>query len=72
MIEYTWKDKHDTLTHFGYVAQEVKQIYPNQVQTNADGYLSVNYTEILVKKVNDLELKLQELENQILKLKKNK
>lgn len=61
-IEFTWKDKRDDKKHFGYIAQEVQKIYPDQVSEGTDGMLSVNYIEILVKKIQDLENRIKQLE----------
>lgn len=67
MIVYTWKKElnRDHLIHYGYVAQEVEKVYPNQVQTNEEGYKSVNYIEVLVAKNQELEKKNQELEKRM-------
>jgi len=61
-IKFTWKDNRDELIHTGYVAQEVQKIMPDQVQTGDDGMLSVNYIEVLVQKIKDLENKIKQLE----------
>jgi hypothetical protein len=65
MITYKWKDKKDNRLHYGYVAQEVEKDNPDQVHTDDKGIKSVNYIEILVKKVNDLEKELKELKSKI-------
>lgn len=64
MIKFKWKPelKRDALTHYGYVAQEVEKVYPDQVATDDKGYKSVNYTEVLVKKIADLENRIKQLE----------
>ena len=51
--------------HYGYIAQDMQKDYPNQVHTDNKGFLSLNYVEILVKKVNDLEKKIKELKQEI-------
>ena len=33
--------------HYGLVAQEVQEVFPNLVYENADGYLSINYVELI-------------------------
>lgn len=51
--------------HFGFIAQELKEIYPNLVTEGGDGYLSVNYIEIiplLVQSIQELEARLKDLE----------
>lgn len=65
MIEFTWKDKRDNKTHFGYVAQEVRKKMPDQVNRDEQGYMSVNYIEVLVAKVNALELEVQSLKEKL-------
>ena len=59
---YTWKDGRDNKQHIGYVAQEVQENHPNQVQKGEDKMLSVNYVEILVEKVRMLEKRVELLE----------
>jgi hypothetical protein len=51
--------KGDDQIHYGYIAQDMQALYPNQVSKGTDGMLSLNYVEILVKKVHDLESKLK-------------
>jgi hypothetical protein len=65
MIEFTWKDKRDNKTHYGYVAQEVRKKMPEQVNRDEQGYMSVNYIEVLVAKVNALELEVQSLKEKL-------
>ena len=59
---YTWKDGRDNKQHIGYVAQEVQENHPNQVQADEKGILSVNYVEILVEKIRVLEKRIEQLE----------
>ena len=54
-----------TKRHFGFVAQELQQVYPDLVYENDNGYLSVNYTElipILVQSIKELNAKVESLE----------
>lgn len=51
-------------THFGLIAQELQQIYPELVYEQPDGYLSVNYTElipVLMQAIKELNNKVDEL-----------
>lgn len=61
MIAFKWKPelKRDNLLHYGYVAQEVQKFMPDQVQVDDKGFMSVNYTDVLVKKVADLEQEIK-------------
>lgn len=59
VIKYKWKDKRDDKIHIGYVAQEVQKENPDQVNADDKGILSVNYIEILVQKIKDLEKEIE-------------
>lgn len=59
---FKWKDGRDEKTHIGYIAQEIKKEFPDQVQKDDKGMLSVNYIEVLVAKIQELEKRIQELE----------
>jgi hypothetical protein len=58
-----YRFKGDDQIHYGYIAQDMQALYPNQVITDNDGMLSLNYIEILVKKVHDLEKEIKLLKN---------
>lgn len=52
-----------THKHYGLIAQELQEIYPDLVIEGDDGYLAVNYTEIiplLIRSVQELSAKLDE------------
>jgi hypothetical protein len=59
VIYYTWKDKRDNKIHIGYIAQRVRAKNPDQVNKDDKGYLSVNYIEILVEKIRNLEKEIE-------------
>lgn len=61
-ITYRWKNIEDGKSHVGYSAQQVQKYMPHAVKTDDKGYLSVNYTEVLVQKVAQLEAKIKALE----------
>ena len=47
--------------HIGYIAQDVENIVPSSIIKKDDGYLALNYNEVLVAKVAFLENKVKEL-----------
>lgn len=54
-----------THKHYGVIAQELQKIYPDLVIEGEDGYLSVNYMELvplLIQSVQELSAKLDEAE----------
>ena len=46
---------HDNKTHFGVMAQELEQLYPNLVDTDSKGIKSVNYMELIPIMVESLK-----------------
>ena len=58
--------------HFGFIAQEVKEIYPELVQTDENGYMYIDYIgmiPLLVNAINELNSKIDEQNAQIEELK---
>ena len=50
--------------HFGLIAQELQTIYPNLVEEGEDGYLGINYVElvpILICSIQELKQEVDEL-----------
>ena len=58
--------------HYGFIAQEVRELYPNLVYENGDGYLSVDYIGIiplLVSAVKEQNITINEMKAEIAQLK---
>ena len=54
--------------HYGLSGQEIQQIYPNLVTQNQDGYLSVNYVEmvpLLIQSIKELKAELDNTNAQL-------
>ena len=52
--------------HYGISAQELQQVFPDLVQEGQDGYLNVNYVEmvpILIRSIQELKQKIDELDD---------
>jgi len=69
-VTYNWKQgeypsqKFDDETHFGFVAQEIKELLPSVVMTDDNGYMSVDYsrvTPLLVEAIKEQQSKIDEL-----------
>lgn len=59
---------HAEKLHFGLSAQELQTIYPNLVNEDAEGYLSINYVElvpVLIQSIKELSAKVEALERQV-------
>lgn len=64
-------DRTDIEHHgYGVIAQEVEKVYPSVVNTGADGFKSVNYSEIAMIKIKSLEDKVARLSTRISDLEK--
>ena len=60
--------------HYGLIAQEVREIYPNLVYEDGEGYLSVDYVGIiplLIQSVKEQNITIKELNAKIEKLENN-
>lgn len=57
-------EKERNRGHYGLIAQELQELYPDLVVENQDGLLSVNYIEIiplLIKSIQELKREVEEL-----------
>lgn len=67
--EYLKKDemKMSSRRHFGIDAEELQRIYPDLVLEGQDGYLSVNYVElvpVLIRSIQELKQELDEVKGE--------
>lgn len=54
--------------HYGFIAQEVKEIYPELVRTDADGYMYVDYMgmiPLLVNALNEMQAEITYLQAEL-------
>ena len=73
-VNYHWKKHPETSLQTGFIAQEVQKIFPELVETDQEGFLSVNYTGLiphLLEAIKELQEKneVQSSTTQSLKLK---
>lgn len=58
--------------HYGFMAQELKNVYPTFVQLNSNGYYTVNYQEmipILAKGIQEQQAQIDDLKKEVSDLK---
>jgi len=67
-VTFKWKDQRDSLSHIGYIAQEVEKVLPDAVKTNPNGYKTINYDEVQSLKIANLEQEIAELKKVIKQL----
>lgn len=58
------KMRFDDGLHFGVLAQEIKEVFPNLVSEDKDGYNSVNYLEIIPLLITSIQEQQVMIENQ--------
>ena len=73
---FTWKDSENKKEEIGVSAQEIRELYPEIVSENEEGYLSVAYDKLAVvalaaidelhKKNKELEARIELLESKLL------
>lgn len=59
-------------SHYGFMAQELKDVYPTFVQLNNNSYYSVNYQEmipLLTKGMQEQQIQIDDLKKEIAELK---
>jgi len=63
-LKPTGKDPNPDIRHYGVSAQELQKLYPDLVFEDGDGYLSVNYVEmvpLLLRSMQELKAELDKL-----------
>lgn len=68
------KQKENARTHFGFLAQEVKEVYPELVRTDSAGYMYVDYIgmiPLIVNALNEIQAKVDSQETVIAELQKS-
>jgi hypothetical protein len=78
-VKFNWKtdefpNKHfDHRRHIGLIAQEVEEVYPEIVNTNDEGFKSIDYSKlapVLIKAVQEQQAEIEALKKEIEELKK--
>ena len=61
--EYTYKSSIDgsSKKRYGVIAEDIENHYPELVHTGADGVKGINYIDLLVKRVAELEKELEDI-----------
>mgnify|MGYP000923637954 FL=1 len=69
-FSYTLKEDNDKIVRYGTVAQHIEKTLPEVVETDNDGYKSVNYTSLLVNELSKAKAKIAEQEERLNSLEK--
>lgn len=61
-----YEDSVPETDRYGFIAQDIKEIFPELVNENEDGYLNIDYVgliPILVEAIKEMEIRIETLEN---------
>jgi hypothetical protein len=68
-VSFKWKDStKNNIDNFGFIAQELEELFPELITNNGNNYKAVNYIGLiphLVKHIQNLETRLQRLEKNL-------
>ena len=67
-VEFQFKSDITQQLHYGFIAQEIEQVYPDLVKKSEIGHKRVNYIELiplLVSKIQLLQNEINELKDQL-------
>jgi hypothetical protein len=67
-VSFKFKDDVNAKEHFGFIAQEIENLYPELVKNSEMGYKTVNYIElipVLVSKIQEMDKEIKELHQKI-------
>jgi hypothetical protein len=71
---FQWKNRTDKARSYGLVAQEVQVHFPEMISTDSQGYLGIQYTEMVpvaVKAIQVLTQQVTDLKSQVTSLSAN-
>jgi hypothetical protein len=63
-VQFVLKDDNQKKIHYGLIAQEIEQVFPELVKNSELGYKIVNYIELiplLISKMKDMQKEIDEL-----------
>ncbi len=72
-VQYNWKNRIDGKKHFGFIAQEIEQIYPNLIKIDNKGFYSMDYLQLVPISIKNLQIQancIKELKSDIEEMKK--
>jgi hypothetical protein len=70
-VEYSFKPDNEKRKHYGFIAQEVEEIFPNLIKKNVQGYKTINYIEfipIIISKIKTMQNEIDNLKEKIQEL----
>jgi uncharacterized coiled-coil DUF342 family protein len=74
-VSFTFKDDDQNKKHFGVIAQELENLYPELVTNNEIGFKTVNYIEmipILLSQMKNMQQEIEKLKEEIKEIKEVK
>lgn len=72
-VQYNWRNRIDGKKHFGFIAQEIEEVYPNLIKIDDKGFYSMDYLQLVPISIKNLQIQancIKELKNDIEEMKK--
>ena len=66
--QFTFKSDNTKKVHYGFIAQEVQNAFPDLVSTDETGMLTLNYLDIIalmIQEIKDLKMTVQEIQKKV-------
>lgn len=71
-VSFTFKDDDQNKKHYGFIAQELENLYPELVSNSELGFKTVNYIEmipVLLSQMKNMQQEIDKLKDEIKKIK---
>ena len=65
LMQFNLRKDSCSTTRYGVIAQDLKEVAPEMVSEDEDGYLKVSYIDFLIARLAGLEAKIEKLEKQV-------
>ena len=67
-VQYNWRNKKNGKKHFGFIAQEIEEVYPNMIKIDKKGFYSMDYLQLVPISIKNLQIQddnIKELRNEV-------
>tara|TARA_B100000035_G_scaffold311376_1_gene320827 strand:- start:222 stop:890 length:669 start_codon:yes stop_codon:yes gene_type:complete len=67
-VQYNWRNKKNGKKHYGFIAQEIEEVYPNMIKIDKKGFYSMDYLQLVPISIKNLQIQednIKELRNEV-------
>ena len=72
-VQYNWRNRVGGKKHFGFIAQEIEQVYPNLIKIDDKGFYSMDYLQLVPISIKNLQIQancIKELKSDLEEMKR--